>query len=413
MTSVTINATLTPATDKVTHVVNDAFLNAISKAKKGGDDLESGYFSKQQDLAEFYDFLAINQESSYVMGTTEEKSGVPSMPTLMIDSGNVNCASLVVPLPASSLSDARSSADPEPGRVGTATIRTGFAQDSTVTYVEFGVSVGSAVGGLVAGNAFWAALAKPVLLNIRTLFRNWMANRANQASPDIPLEEQFNNSEVAVNEAGVTAGREVEPAAVEGVEEAFAAISWLKGVGAFGVMAVLAAIPSILALIEHAMYSQLAILNLTEDELNVNLEFVSAGGADYKPANGKIPPMSIKTDMFGDKSDTKVAYEANFHFMNTNGFGALGYLVSLSTPSGSPAACVIDIPWAGENSLWIGATPAGTPDWANLFATVPKTPSLTQTVTIGKYKLTLATNKTSGETGNTYRYDNLLTVELA
>jgi len=406
MTDPAYTVSLDPVSDKNGHVVNEHFLQAVEAAARGGDDLEKNFFSKQQTLSEFFDFLAVNGDTAYVHGTNPD-TGIP---TLMVDSGNVEMAGLAAPMPlktADAASDASSSDDP--GRVGTATIRTGFVQDGTVGISEFVVSAAGILPGIYAGNAFFDAIAKPVASNIKTLYQSIMKARATNLETSPLLEEAGTDGQQIADQAANDAGKALE----QGAQDAYMAVEWLKGGAGFGVLVVLAAIPIILQEISHTMYSQLAVLNLTEDELQVNLESTPHGGADITPANPIIPPMSIKHDMFGDKSDTKVAYEANFHLMNTNGFGALGYVVSVNKDTDSQAGVVVDIPWAGSNSLWTGAVANGT-DWSSLWQSAALTETLSQSATVGKYKYTLSTNQLSGKMPEgSYRYDCLLIVEPA
>jgi hypothetical protein len=392
---------LAPVTDKCGHIVNEQFLQAVAAAARGGDDLEKGFFSKQQTLSEFFDFLALNGDTAYIKGTNPDTG----LPTLMVDSGNVEMAGVAAPLPVSAAADVSD----DPGRVGTATIRTGFTQDDTVGISQFVVSAAGIAPGAYAGAAFFDAIAKPVASNIKTLYQSMMKARAAKLAGNPELDKAGADADDIGEQAAGDAGK----AAEQGAEDVYMAVEWLKGGVGFGALVVLAAIPIILTAVEHTMYSQLAVLNLTEDELQVNLEYTAHGGADITPANPVIPPMEIKHDMFGDKSDTKVAYEANFHLMNSNGFGALGYVVSVNKDTASQGGVVVDIPWAGSNSLWAGPVAAGT-DWSSLWKSAPLTETLSQTATVGAYKYTLSTNQLSGKTPEgSFRYDSLLIVEPA
>lgn len=394
---------LAPVTDKCGHVVNDHFLQAVAAAARGGDDLEKNFFSKQQTLSEFFDFLAINGDTAYVHGTNPDTG----LPTLMVDSGDVEMAGLAAPMPLSAAA-ADAAVSDDAGRVGTATIRTGFTQDNTVGITEFVVSAAGIVPGLYAGNAFFDAIAKPVASNIKTLYQSMMKARAAKLASNPELDQAGADGAEVGEQAANDAGKVAE----QGAQDVYMAVEWLKGGVGFGALCVLAAIPIILQAVEHTMYSQLAVLNLTGDEIDVNLEYTAHGGADITPATSIIPPMSIKEDMFGDKTDTKVAYEANFHLMNSSGYGAIGYVVSVNKDKGSQGGVVVDIPWAGSNSLWAGPVAAGA-DWSDLWKSADLKETLSQTATVGPYKYTLSTNQLSGKTEDVYRYDCLLIIEPA
>jgi hypothetical protein len=118
--------------------------------------------------------------------------------------------------------------------------------------------------------------------------------------------------------------------------------------------------------------------------------------------------MDYNVDSWGDKTTVKVAYEAQFQFINTTDLGDIGWLITLTPDDGSTATDIMTyVPWAGDNILGVGATGS--------ISVPPQVPDgqLTKTATVGNFKTTIATNALHGETDGAYFYGVLVNIEPA
>ncbi|MBW4960139.1 hypothetical protein, partial [Klebsiella pneumoniae] len=118
-----------------------------------------------------------------------------------------------------------------------------------------------------------------------------------------------------------------------------------------------------------------------------------------KSDNGKvIPKMAYYTDMWGDKTSVKCAYEANFQFINSSDLGSIGDLITL-TPSGgatSVANLLVSIPWSGDNTVWVGSS-SGSAQSTYDAHSAPNG-QLSVSSTFDQYTVTVAITKLTGET---------------
>jgi hypothetical protein len=116
--------------------------------------------------------------------------------------------------------------------------------------------------------------------------------------------------------------------------------------------------------------------------------------------------------MFGDKTNVKCAYQANATFINSNDLGSIGYTLTL-TPSdgGQAASLVVSIPWAGDNTIWVGQGSGSAEDTYN--ANQLPNEQVTQSATFGDYSIALTINKLSGKTQDQYAYSSLVVIEKA
>jgi hypothetical protein len=73
---------------------------------------------------------------------------------------------------------------------------------------------------------------------------------------------------------------------------------------------------------------------------------------------------------------------------------------------------VVSIPWAGDNTIWVGpSAPSADDAWAQRSSS-PST-STTTSATFGAYKITLSINKLHGKTYDTYFYCSAAVIEPA
>jgi hypothetical protein len=404
----TVQIQLTPITQGgYPNIVDPNFLNAVTAGKQGGDHTQS-FFDATNQTSDFWGWMADHDGSEtnpFIPGTDPQGN-----PIMMSSNGNVSMRMGAFYNDNAPASLAASEDDPPPV-VGTATIQTGNTTTLASRDLSFGLTLLGIPAGLVITKALFSDLIGPIYSNMKT-FVTKMAKQFQESSevedPSIDPEEE---SEEPLDE---TSG-EIEDIGGELAEEGaeYMAIDWgTVGLEAAGLGAI-AAIPIIVSFLGHKMMNSVAIINQTNLDFNWNVSLQDSGKASVLPKSdsGKIiPQMSYYTDMWGDKTTVQAAYEADFQFINSSDYGSIGYVLTL-TPSdnGTPAQLVVSIPWAGDNTIWVGNS-------NDSYQTIYDTYSiangkLSTSATFGNYQVTVSINKLSGETSGQYFYGVLAVIE--
>jgi hypothetical protein len=402
----TVKIALTPITGGTTppNICDDQFLTAINSAKAGGGATQA-YFDATNQTAEYWTWLTNtlgNSEDPWAPGT--DPAGNPIQ---MSSNGNLNVrmGAFYRGTPASETAGAVGDAPPV---VGIATIQTHNTTTAVSSDISFGLSLVGIPPGIILSKALFGDLIKPVYSNLKTAV-NGLAQKFRQASevegPDIDpeevAEEPLDNASGEVGEVGGQLGE-------EGAE--YLAIDWgsvaLEGAGMGAIMA----IPLIVGFLGHKMVNSVVVNNLTDQDFTWSMTNQFFGKPtvlpDPKTAN-KLPKMDYNVDSWGDKTTVKVAYEAQYQFINTTDYGDIGWLITLTPSDGTPATDIMTyVPWAGDNILGIGAAgsiavpPLNTPDG-----------KLTKSATVGNFTTTIAVNALHGETDGAYFYGVIVTIE--
>lgn len=251
---------------------------------------------------------------------------------------------------------------------GIATVRMATAHPyDIVKYAEFGVSLAEIPPGLAVGKALMNALFRP-LLNRLTSFvqdtiQSWL--EADVGELDGVADALADTAaDVAADVAEETTEIVVEEAVVAEISLDLSAIA--PPLAALGL---LIAVPLLIEMMAKEFQVHFEINNLTDHDVEWAIEYAYDGAMTAQPASSTIPKMGRATDAWGDQTDIPIAYQADFSSTNASGFEGTGFVMRLSIPdlpADGDIAVVLSVPWALDNSIWLGAAPAGT-DWQSLW----------------------------------------------
>ncbi|RCK47051.1 hypothetical protein TH25_16175 [Thalassospira profundimaris] len=389
------------------NVVNENFSKVINEAKAGGDALQNFYDSMNQ-TSDFWGWLATNaqsQDNPFAPG--KDKDGNPIM---MGSNGNVDMryGAFYRGNTMAASADAAGDSD-NPPVVGVATIQTGNTTNALSKTMSFAVSVAGLPAGIVLSQKLFADLLKPLYGNMKT----WLTKNAETIQEESSVEDPAVDPEEAADDALSDASEAAEEVggelAEEGVE--YATIDWASAGLEVAGMGAIAALPLIVSALGHKMINSVLIINETEYDFAWDIAYQDAGKTSVSPKtdNGKIiPQLSYYTDMWGDETSVKCAYEASFQFINSSDLGSIGNLITLTPKSGSstPANLVISIPWDGENTVWVGESSGSAKDTYD--ANSQSNGKLSVTHDFDCYSVTAAISKLDGETKGQYFYGVLV-----
>jgi hypothetical protein len=406
----TIQIQMTPLTQGgYPNVVDENFQNAVNQGKQGGANTMN-FFNATNATSDFWGWMASHDGSNtnpFVPGTDPQGN-----PIVMASNGNVSMrmGAFYNDNPPTSLA----AGDDPPPATGIGTIQTGNTTTLASRDLSFTLTLLGIPAGLVLTKALFSDLIGPIYANMKT-FVTKMAKQFQEASE---VEDPAIDAEAESEEPMTESSEEIEDIGGELAEEGaeYLAVDWSTvGLEAAGLGAI-AAIPMIVSFLGHKMINSLAIINQTNLDFVWNVSHQDSGKSSVLPSANNdtvsttIPQMQVIKDMWGDSSDAPVAYEADFQFINSSDYGSIGYVMSL-TPSdgGTPAQLVVAIPWAGENTIWVGSS---NEDPATIYNTYsPANGQLTYSATFDNYQVAVSINALQGETNGQYFYGVLVVIE--
>jgi hypothetical protein len=406
----TVKIALTPLTaggSTPPNICDDSFLTAINNAKAGGSATQA-YFDATNQTADYWTWLTNtlgNNEDPWAAGTDPQGN-----PIQMSSNGNldVRMGAFYRDSPQAGAATAAAAGDAPPV-VGIATIQTHNTTTAVSSDISFGLSLAGIPPGIIISKALFGDLIKPVYSNLKTAV-NSLAQKFKQDAevedPDIdPQSESEDPLDDASGELEDVGGQLAE----DGAE--YLTIEWGSVALEAGGMGAIMAIPLIVGFLGHKMVNSLIVNNLTDHDFTWAMTNQFSGKSSVMPdpsKASKLPKMDYNVDSWGDKTTVKVAYAAQFQFINTTDLGDIGWLITLTPDDGSTATDIMTyIPWAGDNVLGVGAT-----------GSIPVPPvqtdgQLTKTATVGNFKTTIAVNALHGETDGAYFYGVIVTIEPA
>ncbi|GLV53317.1 hypothetical protein KDH_01720 [Dictyobacter sp. S3.2.2.5] len=225
-------------------------------------------------------------------------------------------------------------------------------------YVEVPLGVAEIVPISQLASIAWAGLVRPLLQGFLNGIRSCFT----------ALTEA---GEVTAEVTADAAAAAAEDAAVDAVVVEDVAVSMTAGVAAFAGIALLAAIPIIIELLAHSSYHSIKLYNLTDYDITWSLPYFDEGVLSAAPVTAQeassynfvIPARSLYSP---DPTipPVPVVHEADFSFVSTSDFKGIGYAMPFAfTPPDQPknvlatTALLFDVPWAGDNSLYVTFTP--------------------------------------------------------
>jgi hypothetical protein len=383
------------------NVVDSNFSAAVSTAIAGGQALQS-YYAAMNQTSDFWGWLAQNSgsgENPFAPGT--DPNGNPIM---MGSNGNIDMrfGAFYTGDTASAMTTA---GDDTPPVVGIATVQTMNTTSLTSKTVSFAVTIGTIPGGIILSKALFGDLLSPLYNNLKT----WITQNARNIQESSEVEDPAVDPEAEADEALSDASDEVEEVAGELAEEGveYAVIDW----GSVGLevagMGALAALPMILSYLGHKMIVSVQIINETNFDFTWDIAYQPNGKTSVSPATTAgqvVPKLGYYTDTWGDKTSVKCAYEADFQFINTSDYGSIGDLITLTPSSGasSVANLLVSIPWAGQNTVWVGESSGSAQ--ATYDANSAANGQLSVSHQFDQYTVTVAITALTGTTEGQYFY---------
>jgi hypothetical protein len=403
----TLSTQLTPITQGFPHIYDDNYTAALGKAKQGGTNTEN-WFDAQNQTSDFWGWMAGHSApDNNPFAPAVDPQGNPIQ---IASNGNIDMRNGAFYRDPKDVLAAIEAGDPAP-IVGIGTVQTHNTTSGLSRNISFGVGLLGIPPGIILTKKLFADLLKPVYQNFKTYVTK-MSKQFKEASevetPDIDPESE---SEGPLSDASDEIGDIGGDLAAEGAE--YLAVDWgsvaLESAG----LGVIAAIPMLVSFLGHKMVNSVEIHNLTELDFSWSVLSQVHGQASIMPKEDKgkvIPKMDFNTDSWGDKTTVKVAYAADFQFINTNDFASIGYVLGLAPVSGgTQAKTVVSVPWAGDNTIWTGQS-NDAPDTLYEEHSNPDG-KLSVSASFGSYKLTWSITKLSGETDGAYFYGLLGVIE--
>lgn len=405
----TASLQLVPNTAGFAHILDDNLEAALDKAKQGGDPTQQ-WFDAQNQTADFWGWIADHtgpDDNPFAPAVDPQGN-----PIQIASNGNVEMRNGAFYRGTGQPAAPAKPGDPPP-IVGIGTIQTHNTTSAISRDISFGLGLVGIPGGIVLTKKLFADLVSPAYKN----FKTWITKDASQfkqatqtETPEIDPEAE---SEGPIDEATGQLEKVGGQLAEDGAE--YLTIDWTTVVGEVAGLGVIAAIPMLVSFLAHKMVNSVEIHNLTDTEFSWDVLAQVHGQPSIMPQQDKgkvIPKMDYNTDSWGDKTTVKVAYAADFQFINSTDYTDIGYLLSLTPASGGPAAkALVSIPWSGDNTIWAGQSD-DTPERLWYLHSQPDG-RLSVTATFGSFKITWSISKLRGETDGAYFYGVLGLIENA
>ncbi|QKW48265.1 hypothetical protein [Streptomyces buecherae] len=346
----------TPKTGNGIPSLNTEVWRLVYGQALGGGQGTAAYLSHIQRFADLADYLQRNGDSAYQVSPGPDDNGYQAVAT--DGTATLHLGISLEPL---------SRQDDPPVR-GTATVRLSLPNPyQIIKYAEFGIVLGELPPQIVLTEQVWRALMQPLLSRLTAFIRE-AVSRWLSIEPDDPaaLGETLDDATAEAAEAVAEEAAEVE---VEG--EVIAELAFVDLSAAFpplAGLALLAAVPLLLALLAKNFLLHLEITNMTELDIDVTVPYQDEGALTVRPKDSLVPQMGYATDAWGDRTTVRVAYQATFSAMNKSGFSGIGFVLGISPRDveGQDVCAVISIPWLTDNGIWLG-DPGDSPDWEQIY----------------------------------------------
>jgi hypothetical protein len=394
----TIQFQMQPIVNGYPSVVDDAFIAALTTAKAGGDATWN-YFNGINATSDFWGAIA-GGTIGYVDGTDPQ-----GRPVVMASTGNVDMRMLAVYAGDPSQAQAGDSTDMV---LATLTVTTGNTTTQAAQMLALTARIASMPVYLPLSAKLFNSLLVPLYKNAKTLLSNMAENLQEGCQAEDPAIDPTAEAEETIEEQNAVIEEVPEELMEEGVD--YLAISWSEVGLDLACMAPLVALPMLFEYLGHDMYHSLMIQNLTDLNFDWTLEAQVSGKPQLTPASSLVPACQTQTNLTGNGETTRFSFQVNFQFINSTNLSSIGYVMSLTPQGGGdPASLVFSIPWAGENTIWVGAG-AATPQATYSQYSVPNG-QLAMVAVFATYQVTVTMNKLQGETNGNYFYASLVVIE--
>jgi hypothetical protein len=409
----TLSLQMTPLTNGgYPNVANSSFTNAITSAKKGGSNTFN-FFNATNETSDFWGWMASHDGSEtnpFVPGTDNEGN-----PIMMASNGNISMRMGAFYHDGLSTALVAGAADDAPPPVtGIGTIQTGNTTNSTSRNLSFALTIAGIPAGLVITKALFGDLLAPIYANMKTFVTKMAKKFQSETEVEGPTIDAAEESVEPLEETSSEIEEVGGDLAEEGV--AYLAVDWSSALLEAAGLGAIVAIPLIVSALGHQMTNSLSVINQTTLDFEWGISHQASGELSVVPSSNDstqsttIPQMEVIVDMWGDTSSDPVAYEADFQFINSSDYGSIGYVMSF-TPSdgGTPAQMVVSIPWAGENSVWVGESSQNPSDTYNTYSDANGLETVTYN--FDNFAVTVSITALQGETNGQYFYGVLAVIE--
>lgn len=357
-TAPTLAFTATPLTGSgVPTEDTDAFRLQLDQAVAGGSGT-AGYLGHVQKLADFSAYLQRTGDAAF----TESDGPGGGKQAVATDGTTTMTVGVVLDAPTAAAADA-------PPVRGVATVRLALPHPyEMVRIAQFAVTLAELPAGFVLTQQVWASLMSPLVSRLTAFVRSavdtWLETDVGEDAAALGDALDVGTGEVAADVAEDTAA-----AVVEDVVVAEVAIDLAAAVPALAGLAVLMAIPLLIAALAKSFVLHVEVDNVTDRAFTWSVPYVDEGAVTVEPADAVLPAMGTATDAWGDRTTVPVIFQASFSAANTNGYAGVGFVLNLSPAglTGQDLTAVVSVPWAADNGIWLGQ-PGRTPDWAALYA---------------------------------------------
>lgn len=395
---------------------NDAFESLLANAKKGGSST-SKVFDALNETSDFWGWVAENDAmGNEVFADGKDPDGNE---ILMASNGNFN-----VRIGAFWRGDQYAQASGEGGDetpiIGIMTIQTGETTTKASKFVSLAIGVVSAPLNIKLTGKLFRDLVKPLCKNVAKLLQKYAPRLQRASAVTEPRVRVAEETKPLLEDASAETEEVVGELAEEGV--AYVAVEWADALLDIAGLGVLIAIPLLISALGHAMSASIMIVNKTDQDFKWEILKQVHGEASVLPATPDgatcyvIPKMDYDTDMWGDQTTVKAAYEANLQLINSSNLGAIGCVLQLTPqgadggPAGTAAKLTCSIPWAGENTIWVGQSDADPGDVYEAHS-IPDG-RLVVDASFATYKVTLSTDALSGrDDAKAYEYCLMAVIE--
>ena len=385
----TLTLGLVPLSTQYPSVADDTFLSCLSKTEAGGDGTQA-YFDAQNETSTFWTELGAGQVN-FVDGLDPQ-----GRPVVMASSGNVELRVQAVPTGS------------VVGPVGILTITTREQSTGIQRRMSTGVIVQENPSSLqVDAEVFMQLL--PTLYESTEIMLGKLAASFAQASQ---VETPSVDAESLAADAMFFASKKVLGLTGSFTQWAleYSVVTWgnlaLESVG----VGVLVAIPTIVEFLGHRMRHSVLVQNLTDGLVGWQ-EWVTHGDSVISQPVVPIAGTTSGPDPLQPSARLTLSTGLNLQYLNDTDWGSIGYVLSLTMPDDTEARVLFNIPWAGDNVLWVGAsndTPSTVWDEQHSGS---DDPPLSMSAEVGGYRVLASLNRLSGQTYGAYFYCSTVVIQ--
>lgn len=372
-----------PKTDGFPAVVDAAFTAAVERSKQGGDATAT-YFDQLNQTSDFWGDLATGR-ITFAPGVDPHGN-----PVYLASNGNVEMRLLTSYVDGGG----------QPGDVvGHATVASRATTSGVSNWTALAVRIATMPPYLKLTHDIFDKLLVPVYRNTGKALTELAATIQRQTQVETPAIDALESATEVLEQASEVVEDVAAEVGAEGVE--YMTIEWGAVALDFAGLAPLMALPMIFEALGHEMTHSLIVQNLTGRDFTWTIE-VPHGRTSLQPGQDALP--GLRTD-----AGVTLSSSVSLQHVNTTDYSSIGFALRLSPVDGGEAATlVVDVPWAGDNSIWVGTAP----DLGTAWEQHSGGPSaLSVQAAFGDYRVTLSLNKHSGTTDDAYWYCSTAVVE--